>query len=91
MSFTTEQYQQLLADIRGIIRQELFYEATAKATEEATPPRAAVLTPREVADQLGVTVAHVRALMKSGQIRSYQLGSRAYVKPEDLAAAFRPR
>ena len=71
-----EQYDQLLADIRRIIRQELGLSNAPIAPEG---PQGELMTARDVANALQCSTPHARILMKRGDIPTVQVGGKKYV------------
>ena len=79
-------YDQMKEDIRAIVR----YELTNAPAAPAGPPTAPVdelLSIREAATLLGVTVQTVHEWKRRGLLRYHKLGSRSYLKRADVSAA----
>ena len=93
MTLDPEQYQQLLLDIRAIVRQEIALKGVspAHAPDEYPTTANGLLSIREVARLLSVSIGHARTLINTKVIRSYKLGSRSYIKPEDVTAALKQK
>ena len=76
----------MLDDFRALIRHELHHAAPAPAT--TAPPLAdELLSVREVAALLGVTVQTIHEHKRLGRLRYHKLGSRTYFKRTDVVAA----
>lgn len=79
-------YAQLLEDVRAVVRHELQHAPAAPAG----PPTAAadeLLSIREAAAMLGVTVQTVHEWKRRGLLKYHKLGSRSYLKRADVLAA----
>ena len=79
-------YPQWLEDIRAVIRHEL-HNNPAAAPAHNTPPADELLSIREAAAMLGVTVQTVHEWKRRGLLKYHKLGSRSYLKRADLLAA----
>jgi excisionase family DNA binding protein len=79
------EYQQLLDDLRALIRHEISAAPTAAAT--ATPTADELLTVADAADLLGVCVATVHEWKRRGVLVYHKIGGRAYLKRSDVLAA----
>ncbi len=80
-------YTQLLEDVRAVVRHELNSHAPA-AQAGATPLATdALLSIREAATMLGVTVQTVHEWKRRGLLKYHKLGSRSYLKQADVLAA----
>ena len=79
-------YPQWLEDIRAIIRHELHNTAPA-APATGTPAADELLSVREAAEMLGVTVQTVHEWKRRGLLKYHKLGSRSYLKRADVLAA----
>ena len=79
-------YSQVLEDVRAMIRHEL---KQATAIPAGTLPSQAdeLLSIREAATLLGVTVQTIHFWKKNGALVYYKLGSRSYLKRADVMAA----
>ena len=79
-------YAQLLKDLGAVVR----YELTNAPTAPAAPPTAAadeLLSIREAATLLGVTVQTVHEWKRRGLLKFHKLASRSYIKRADVLAA----
>ena len=79
-------YPQWLEDIRAVIRHELQSTAPA-APATGTLPADELLSIREAAEMLGVTVQTVHEWKRRGLLKYHKLGSRSYLKRADVLAA----
>lgn len=81
-------YAQLLEDVRAVIRHEL-QSAPATSTANGTPasPGDELLSIREAAALLGVTVQTIHAWKQKGMLKYHKLGSRSYLKRADVLDA----
>lgn len=79
-------YAQLLEDVRAICRHE-FNTAAPAAPTAGTPPADELLSIREAAEMLGVTVQTVHEWKRRGLLKYHKLGSRSYLKRADVLAA----
>lgn len=79
-------YAQLLEDVRAVIRYELAGALPAPASP-GTPPADELLSIREAADLLGVTVQTVHEWKRKGLLKYHKLGSRTYLKRAEVLAA----
>lgn len=79
-------YTQLLEDVRAVIRHEL---KQAPPTQAGTLPSQTdeLLSIREAASLLGVTVQTIHFWKKNGALVYYKLGNRSYLKRADVMAA----
>ena len=77
-------YAQLLEDVRAVVRHELHH---APAAPPAGPPADELLSIREAAELLGVTVQTVHEWKRRGLLKYHKLGSRTYLKRADVLAA----
>jgi len=79
-------YPQFFDDLRAVIRHEL--QALAPAAPVGnTPPADELLSIREAATLLGVTVQTVHEWKRRGLLKYHKLGSRSYLKRADVLAA----
>ena len=78
-------YDQMQEDIRAIVRYELTNAPAAPVGN--TPPADELLSIREAATLLGVTVQSVHDWKRRGMLRYHKLGSRSYIKRSDITAA----
>lgn len=53
-------------------------------------PEGPILTRREAAERLRVSVQTIDAKIASGQLRAYRIGTRVVIAEADLAAIMRP-
>jgi excisionase family DNA binding protein len=83
-------YAQLLEDVRAVIRHELQHAPPAPAGPP-TAPLDELLSIREAATMLGVTVQTIHEHKRRGLLRFHKLGSRSYIKRADLLAALQPQ
>ena len=79
-------YPQWLEDIRAVIRHELQNNAPA-VPATGTLPADELLSIREAAEMLGVTVQTVHEWKRRGLLKYHKLGSRSYLKRADVLAA----
>ena len=79
-------YPQFFDDLRAVIRHELQAHATA-APVGNMPPTDELLSIREAATLLGVTVQTVHEWKRRGLLKYHKLGSRSYLKRADVLAA----
>ena len=78
-------YTQLLEDVRALVRFEL-QQAPAAPVGNAAPTDE-LLSIREAATLLGVTVQTVHEWKRRGLLKYHKLGSRSYLKRADVLAA----
>ena len=79
-------YPQFFDDLRAVIRHEL--QALAPAAPVGnTPPTDELLSIREAATLLGVTVQTVHEWKRRGLLKFHKLASRSYIKRADVLAA----
>ena len=78
-------YTQFLEDVRAVVRHEISHQAPAPAA--GPPPAEQLLTVREAATLLNVTVQTVHDWKKRGMLKYHKLGSRTYFKRADVLAA----
>ncbi|WP_082684871.1 helix-turn-helix domain-containing protein [Hymenobacter sedentarius] len=79
-------YAQLLEDVRAMFRHE-FNNAAPAASAHNTPPTDELLSIREAAEMLGVTVQTVHEWKRRGLLKYHKLGSRSYLKHSDVLCA----
>jgi excisionase family DNA binding protein len=79
-------YAQLIEDVRAVVRHELSHHAPA-ATTETNPVIDELLSIREAASMLHVTVQTVHEWKRRGLLKYHKLGSRSYLKRADVLAA----
>ncbi|GAB2461299.1 hypothetical protein GCM10011375_12390 [Hymenobacter qilianensis] len=81
-------YTQLLEDFRALIRHELNHHAPPVAPTGAIPALGdELLTLREAAQVLDVTVQTVHDWKRRGLLKYHKLGSRTYIKKADVLTA----
>ena len=78
-------YTQLLEDVRALVRFEL-QQAPAAPVGTAAPADE-LLSIREAATLLGITVQTVHEWKRRGLLKYHKLGSRSYLKRADVLAA----
>lgn len=83
-------YAQLLEDVRAVIRHELHHAPAAPAGPPLAPADE-LLSIREAAALLGVTVQTVHEHKRRGLLKYHKLGSRSYIKRADVLAALQPQ
>ena len=76
---------QLLEDVRAIVRHEL--QQAIPAPVGTAAPADELLSIREAAELLGVTVQTCHEWKRRGMLRYHKLGSRSYIKRGDIMAA----
>ena len=79
-------YPQFFDDLRAVIRHELQAHAPAAPVGNAAPADE-LLSIREAATLLGVTVQTVHSWKQKGMLKYHKLGSRSYIKRADVQAA----
>ena len=79
-------YAQLLEDVAAVVRHELHHHVPA-APAGRPAPADDLLSIREAANLLGVTVQTVHEWKRRGMLRYHKLGSRSYLKRADVLAA----
>jgi excisionase family DNA binding protein len=79
------EYQQLLDDLRALIRHEMQLAPVATAVQQ--PAGDELLTIKDAAAMLGVSVATVHEHKRRGLLIYQKLGGRAYIKRADVLAA----
>jgi excisionase family DNA binding protein len=83
---TGDTYAQLLEDVRAVVRHELQHTPAAPPAP-AGPPADELLTIREAAALLDVTVQTVHDWKRRGLLKFHKLGSRSYLKRGETLAA----
>ena len=78
-------YTQLLEDVRALVRFEL--QQVPAAPVSNTAPADELLSIREAATLLGVTVQTVHEWKRRGLLKFHKLGSRSYILRGDIVAA----
>ena len=78
-------YAQLLDDVRAVVRHEMSNAPAAPAAD--TPPADELLSIREAAEMLGVTVQTVHEWKRRGLLKYHKWGSLSYLKMSDVLAA----
>ena len=79
-------YSQFQDDLRALIRHELHHHTPA-APVGNTAPADELLSIREAAALLGVTVQTVHEWKRRGLLKYHKLGSRSYLKLADVLSA----
>ena len=79
------EYAQMLDDVRALIRYEL--SAAPAPPVHNTPTADELLSIREAAEMLGVTVQTVHEWKRRGLLKYHKLGSRSYLKHADVLSA----
>ena len=82
---TGDTYAQLLEDVRALVRFEL-QQAPAAPVGNAAPADE-LLSIREAATLLGVTVQTVHLWKQKGLLKYHKISSRSYIKRADVQAA----
>jgi excisionase family DNA binding protein len=85
MAIIVADYQQLLEDFRALIRHEMQSAPTTTAAQQ--PASDELLTIKDAAAMLGVSVATVHEHKRRGLLIYQKLGGRAYIKRSDVLAA----
>jgi excisionase family DNA binding protein len=85
MAIIVADYQQLLEDFRAMIRHEMQSAPTAVAAQQ--PASDDLLTIKDAAAMLGISVATVHEHKRTGRLPYTKLGGRAYIKRSDVLAA----
>lgn len=81
-------YTQLIEDVRAVIRHELNHHTPpVSPTGSITALGDELLTLREAAQMLDVTVQTVHDWKRRGLLKYHKLGSRSYIKKADVLAA----
>ncbi len=80
-------YDQLLEDVRAVVRHELHHHAPANAGKGNIAPTDELLSIVEAAALLGVTKQTVHEWKRRGLLKYHKLGSRSYLKRADVLAA----
>ena len=78
-------YTQFLSDVRAVIRHELDHSVVT--SEQLVNPTDELLTIREAAVLLDVTVQTVHEWKRRGLLKYHKLGSRSYLKRADVLSA----
>jgi excisionase family DNA binding protein len=79
-------YAQLLKDVAAVVRHEMQYATPALLAEVAAPVDE-LLSVREAAELLGVTVQTVHEWKRRGLLKYHKLGSRSYLKRGEVSSA----
>jgi excisionase family DNA binding protein len=79
------EYQQLLDDLRALIRHEMQSQPTTVAPQQLAGDE--LLTIKEAANLLDVCVATVHEYKRRGILGYQKLGGRVYIKRSDVLAA----
>jgi excisionase family DNA binding protein len=80
------EYQQLLDDLRALIRHEMSLTKPS-AAESQQPASDELLTIKQAAELLDVCVATVHEYKRRGLLVYQKLGARVYIKRSDVLAA----
>ena len=80
------EYAQFLNDVRAVVRHEL-QGLTPSPEANSTAPVEELLSIREAAALLGVTVQTVHEWKRRGLLKYHKLASRSYLKRADVLAA----
>ena len=80
-------YAQLIEDVRAVVRHELQQSPASTAGTASLPLTDELLSIREAATLLGVTVQTVHEWKRRGLLKYHKLGSRSYLKRGDVLAA----
>ena len=78
------EYEQLLSDLRALIRHEM---QAMPATASQQPATDDLLTIKETAEMLGVCIATVHEYKRRGLLVYQKIGGRAYVRRNEVLAA----
>jgi excisionase family DNA binding protein len=78
-------YQQLLDDLRALIRHEIAYAPVADTDPQ--PPKDELLTVQQAAEILDVCVATVHEWKRRGVLAYRKIGGRTYLNRADVLAA----
>ena len=81
------EYDQVLEDVRAIIRHALQNHTPRESSEKTEVLGDALLTVREAAELLDVTVQTVHEWKRRGLLKYHKLGSRSYLKRADVLSA----
>jgi excisionase family DNA binding protein len=84
---TGDTYAQLIEDVRAVVRHELHHHARATPAGASPSPADELLSIREAATMLGVTVQTIHEWKRRGLLKYHKLGSRSYLKRTDVLAA----
>jgi excisionase family DNA binding protein len=84
-------YSQLLEDMRALVRHEIQHTQPAGGVPSAAPAADELLSIREAAELLGVTVQTVHEWKRLGRLKYHKLGSRSYLKRAEVLAALSPQ
>ncbi|WP_345056448.1 helix-turn-helix domain-containing protein [Hymenobacter glaciei] len=79
------EYTQFLSDLRAVIRHELDHSSVI--AEPLASPRDELLTIREAAALLDVTVQTVHEWKRRGLLKYNKIASRSYIKRADVLSA----
>jgi excisionase family DNA binding protein len=80
-------YAQLIEDVRAVVRHELNNHTSAAAAAAVPTLSEELLTVREAAQVLDVTVQTVHDWKRRGMLKYHKLGSRTYIKKADVLVA----
>jgi len=79
------EYQQLLDDLRALIRHEIQSQPAVATAQQ--PAGDELLTIKQAAELLDVCVATLHQHKRTGRLPYTKLGGRAYIKRSDVLAA----
>lgn len=80
-------YAQMLDDVRAVFRHELQQASASSRGAASSPSTDELLSVREAATLLCVTVQTVHEWKRRGLLKYHKLGSRSYLKKADVLAA----
>ena len=80
-------YTQFLDDVRALIRHELTHAPAPPASSPTAAPADELLSIREAAALLGVSVQTVHEHKRTGKLVYHKLGSRSYLKRSEILAS----
>lgn len=80
-------YNQLIEDVRAVVRHELDRHIPTGPTATGAAPADELLSIVEAAALLGVTKQTVHEWKRRGLLKYHKLGSRSYLKRADVLAA----
>ncbi|TDN38261.1 DNA-binding protein [Hymenobacter sp. UV11] len=85
MSIAVVDYQQLLEDLRNIVRHEMQSAPAAAVTQQ--PAGDELLTIKQAAELLDVCVASIHEHKRTGKLPYQKIGGRSYIRRSDVLAA----
>ena len=80
-------YAQLLEDVRAVVRHELHHQVPTAPKASNAAPKDDLLSVRDAANLLGVTVQTVHEWKRRGLLKYNKLGGRSYLKHADVLSA----